>query len=346
MRPQMTAAAANLINAIANSASSKTSSTTTGTSSESKTTSNSTGTPPNALASSEDSSSPGDFDTRLNVAAAAGPGGVSSSDVNTTQILALAEQALTTDPIVLFTSSLYKLERADYDGCLLDLNAVLLSLLATNVQSVNLAHPNSLFHQQLQISVRYKLTCMILCHIRNLDELGTKAVQAAHLAQFVADIPVLPRHRLVLLRLALKKNLIVQNYGFAAKCLNLLIPKELPDKADLQKQLEECKTKDFRDAEPLPLGTRLCTKSFATKFITPNRSCVVCKLCRTSYHTNLISLSAPCHYCFWRGTLVQVHGTDTANNGTVTSTTPGSTVLTATSSQATMGIVISKELTP
>jgi hypothetical protein len=282
LRP-MTAAAANLMNAIANSGTKSTEAS-----------------PSQGL--SEESSSPTDSDTLSK----SRDGTVSSGSNDTTQILALAEQALTTDPLVLFTGAIAKLEKADFDGCILDLNAVLLSLLASNSQAGSIPASDSFLRQQVKLCARYKLICILLHRIRLLDEVGIKSAQVAHLTQFLADINVMPRHRLVLLRMAAKKNHIVQNFGFMAKCLEMLIPKALPDQAALEKQLEECKTKNLRDTEPLPEGTRLCVKSFANRWIQPKHSCVVCTLCNATYHSNMISLASPCALCFWRGSLVSV----------------------------------------
>ena len=338
LRP-MSTVAANLMNAIANSGPKS-----------------SEGSPNQGLG--EDSSSPTDSESLGRSAGGVGVGGipggnVSAGDTTTTQILALAELALTTDPLVLFARALGKLEVADYDGCILDLNAVLLSLLASNAPNVTIPAADSLLRQQVQICVRYKLVCLLLHQIRKLEDLGVKSAQVAQLSQFLADIPVLPRHRLVLLRMAAKKNVIVQNYGFAAKCLALLLPKGLPDSATLEKQLEECKTKNMRDSERLLEGTRLCVKSFAQKWITERHAFVVCSLCQSSYHANLQSLAAPCTMCFWRGATVLVRApvvklaSTTVPSGVVSNTGSASTSTPASKSPPiSQGIVIGPELSP
>lgn len=326
LRP-MTTAAANLINAIANSSSSNPKS--------------GEGTSPNTLSlgTTESSSSPADSESFPTP----GSAGSSAANDSITPILALAEQALTTDPLVLFTAALRKLESADYDGCILDINSVLLSLLASNSQNGAIPSASSLLRKQVVLCVRYKMACTLLYHIKKLDDVGVKSVQAAHLAQFLADIPLFPRHRLVVLRLALKKNLIVQNFGFASKCLALLLPKALPDSAFLEKTGEECQHKNNRDSEPLAEGTRLCMKSYASRWISSKHSFVVCSLCNASYHSNLISLAAPCAYCFWRGALTP-HGPAAADVAKPNTKTAASS--SAPKVSETLGVQISKELSP
>lgn len=323
LRP-MTTAAANLINAIANSSSSMSKS--------------SDGTSPNLLSLGTESSSPADSES-FPTPGSAGPGTPNDS---MTPILALAEQALTTDPLVLFTAALRKLESADYDGCVLDINSVLLSLLASNSQSGAIPSVNSLLRKQVLLCVRYKMACTLLFHIKKLDDLGVKAAQSAQLAQFLANIPLFPRHRLVVLRLALKKNLIVQNFGFASKVLALLMPKGLPDAPVLEKTNEECKKKNHRDSEPLAEGTRLCMKSFSSRWILAKHSYVVCSLCNATYHANLMSLAAPCAYCFWRGGLV-LHGPPAADGAKVTKPAASSS---APKGSEAIGMAITKELVP
>lgn len=330
LRP-MTTAAANLINAIANSSSTMTKST--------------DGTSPNTTSwgMTESSSSPADSESLPTP----GSAGSAAPNDSMTPILALAEQALTTDPLVLFMAALRKLESADFDGCILDINSVLLSLLASNSQSGSVPSANSLLRKQVALCVRYKMACTLLHHIKKLDDVGVKSVQAAHLSQFLADIALFPRHRLVVLRLALKKNLIVQNFGFASKCLALLLPKALPDAAALEKTNEECTKKNNRDSEPLAEGTRLCMKSFSSRWILAKHSFVVCSLCNATYHSNLISLAAPCAYCFWRGALT-LHGSAAAAD---VAKAPTNNKAAASSSSApkvpeTLGMLISKELTP
>jgi hypothetical protein len=332
----MSTVAANLMNAIANSGSKDP---------------KSQGSSPSQGLSAEDSSSASDSDVVspggtgvLGTSGQLVKGGSAASDLNTTQILALAEQALTTDPIVLFTSALSKLEHADYDACILDLNSVLLALLAINGQLGDAPSSEPLLRKQVQICVRYKLTCMLLCEIKKLEEAGTKAVQVAHMSQFLADIAVMPRHRAVLLRMAMKKNLIVQNYGFAAKCLSMLIPKDVPDKASLEKLLEDCKAKNLKDTEPLPLGTKLCFKLLAKKLITTKQPSVVCQLCNASYHAHMMSVAAPCAYCFWRGNLTQVPPFASTPAATA-STAPASTAPTAGSSASSTSPTPSAKIT-
>lgn len=348
MRP-MSTAAANLINAIANSSSSTKSSSDAIQS-------------PHSSSGADSSSSPTDSDSALSGAQASSSSNLNASSAaasaaandSTTRMLALAEQALTTDPLVLFNSAIAHLESADYDGCILDMNSVLLSLLAANSQTGKIPSADSFVYKQVQLCARYKLVATLLYRIKKLESEPGKAVAAAHLAQFLADIPVLPHHRLVLLRKALKLNLAVQNCAFAAKCLALLIPKKLPDAASLEQMQEDCKKKGGRDAQPLEDGTKLCVKSYAQKWIATKQPSVVCTLCNASYHYNLLSLAAPCSVCFWRGGLVlepavASKATKTpagANNTTTTKANNAPPSLDASQAGVPRGMVISSNLAP
>jgi hypothetical protein len=115
----------------------------------------------------------------------------------------------------------------------------------------------------------------------------------AMLTKFLADIPLLPRHRLICYRMAIKWNMEAKNYGVAAALIRTLLKKKILDKAELEKKLKVCEQHQFKDDNPIPPTTKLCYKSLK---LTPLGTYNQCKYCEAVYADDVLQPSV-CTYC-------------------------------------------------
>ena len=69
-----------------------------------------------------------------------------------------------------------------------------------------------------------------------------------------------PKHRLICVRMAIKANLEVRNYGVAARFVEMLLPLNLMDKSQQEEQLAICKENKLEDHSLLPYTCPSCTQ--------------------------------------------------------------------------------------
>lgn len=127
------------------------------------------------------------------------------------------------------TNALQSLERGQFESSLSDASSA--AQLLTSVTNP------ALTHRELRLVVAYELALKILIHIRILDtdpaSLGAVAIMSKYLLRIIsgqlcfdehrilAGIPLQPKHRVVILRMAINKNMAVGNFGVSAQILSV-----------------------------------------------------------------------------------------------------------------------------
>ena len=91
--------------------------------------------------------------------------------------------------------------------------------------------------------------------------------------RFLAQLVMQPKHRIICVRMAIKSNLEVQNYGVASRFINILLPLNLVryfkclyleikmDKALQETQFAVCKQHNFEDFSLIPYTCPVCNNS-------------------------------------------------------------------------------------
>ncbi|KAL0927560.1 hypothetical protein M5K25_001742 [Dendrobium thyrsiflorum] len=99
---------------------------------------------------------------------------------------------------------------------------------------------------QATICAHYKIAVAILQEIARLQKVhGSSTISAkeeiARLSRHLASLPLLAKHRINCIRTAIKRNIDVQNFGYAKQMLDLLLVKAPPSKQDeLRSLIEMC----------------------------------------------------------------------------------------------------------
>ncbi|KAI0529076.1 hypothetical protein KFK09_001622 [Dendrobium nobile] len=99
---------------------------------------------------------------------------------------------------------------------------------------------------QATICAHYKIAVAILQEIVRLQKVhGSSTISAkeeiARLSRHLASLPLLAKHRINCIRTAIKRNIDVQNFGYAKQMLDLLLVKAPPSKQDeLRSLIEMC----------------------------------------------------------------------------------------------------------
>jgi hypothetical protein len=121
---------------------------------------------------------------------------------------------------------------------------------------------------------------------------GLSAAQyVALLTRFLAEIPLLPRHRMVCYRMAIKWNMECFNYAAAARLIRVLLKKKLPDLADLEAKLQLCEENGLHDEVPVLDTQVLCCKSLRL-----TESFTQCKVCDVRYSDEIVQPTV-CIFC-------------------------------------------------
>eukprot|EP01130_Rhizamoeba_saxonica_P007440 TRINITY_DN3010_c0_g1_i2.p1 TRINITY_DN3010_c0_g1~~TRINITY_DN3010_c0_g1_i2.p1 ORF type:complete len:401 (-),score=76.41 TRINITY_DN3010_c0_g1_i2:12-1214(-) len=118
--------------------------------------------------------------------------------------------------------------------------------------------------------------------------------QAGWVLSRVADIPIQPEHRIVIVRAAIKANFLLGNFGFAARYLDLIIATPFPDSDQLQEMLEVCKQENFinhNSPEDSP-GLLMC---YSTCRIIKRTNYFYCDICGATYHPLISQIT--CSFC-------------------------------------------------
>ncbi|KAL7141351.1 hypothetical protein ABFS83_08G047500 [Erythranthe nasuta] len=152
---------------------------------------------------------------------------------------------------------------------------------------------------QATICAQYKIAVALLQEINRLQRVqGPSAISAkeemARLSRHLGSLPLLAQHRINCIRTAIKKNMDVQNYGYAKQMLELLLSKAPPGKQDeLRSLIDMCVQRGLsnKSIDPLEDPSQFCA---ATLSRLSTIGYDVCDLCGAKFS----ALSAPgCIIC-------------------------------------------------
>jgi hypothetical protein len=113
----------------------------------------------------------------------------------------------------------------------------------------------------------------------------------ALLTRFLTDVPLLPRHRMVCYRMAIKWNMECYNYETAARLIRVLLKKKLPDLPELEAKLKMCEENGLHDEVPVLDTQVLCCKSLRL-----TESYTQCKVCEVRYSDEIVQPTI-CIFC-------------------------------------------------
>ncbi|XP_051117953.1 uncharacterized protein LOC127242437 isoform X3 [Andrographis paniculata] len=124
---------------------------------------------------------------------------------------------------------------------------------------------------QATICAQYKIAVTLLQEIIRLQKVqGPSALSAkdemARLARHLGSLPLLAKHRINCIRTAIKRNMDVQNYGYAKQMLELLLSKAPPGKQDeLRSLIDMCIQRGLtnKSIDPLEDPSQFCAATLS-----------------------------------------------------------------------------------
>ncbi|KAH0464517.1 hypothetical protein IEQ34_007303 [Dendrobium chrysotoxum] len=152
---------------------------------------------------------------------------------------------------------------------------------------------------QATICAQYKIAVALLQEIARLQKVqGPSMISAkeemARLSRHLGSLPLLAKHRINCIRTAIKRNMEVQNYGYAKQMLDLLFSKAPPSKQDeLKSLIDMCVQRGLsnKSIDPQEDPSQFCA---ATLSRLPTIGHDICSLCGAKFS----ALSAPgCIVC-------------------------------------------------
>ncbi len=93
-----------------------------------------------------------------------------------------------------------------------------MTALITYVTITGSIHDKSKVKKEVKLCASYKMLLQLLIESKKAEQNVSKS---AYLSRILGDIPVQPKHRLVCLRMAIKKNLAAKNYRAAARFIKV-----------------------------------------------------------------------------------------------------------------------------
>eukprot|EP00026_Physarum_polycephalum_P001946 Phypoly_transcript_01949.p1 GENE.Phypoly_transcript_01949~~Phypoly_transcript_01949.p1 ORF type:complete len:973 (+),score=217.00 Phypoly_transcript_01949:392-2920(+) len=151
----------------------------------------------------------------------------------------------------------------------------------------------ALTRRELRLCVAYSLALRMLRRLREY-EASAEEQDAALLSKLLAGIPIQPKHRVVVMRMAVNKNMAVGNYDSAAKILEMLTSLELPDQALLEQKWMVCYENEFLDSVVLPYDdSKLCFLDLRTH----SEDSTICSLCYATFSEEAAPSGTQCPFC-------------------------------------------------
>jgi len=121
-----------------------------------------------------------------------------------------------------------KLEKGQFLDALEDVNQSLKLF-------VSLSNPRAK-EKEIRICATYKFALLLL-----EEKKKTTPERAAELTYHLTKLNLQPKHRLICIRMAIKSNIQVKNFGYASELIQMILPLNLTDKNSQEEQLELCK---------------------------------------------------------------------------------------------------------
>eukprot|EP01028_Stygiella_incarcerata_P007525 TRINITY_DN3124_c0_g1_i1.p1 TRINITY_DN3124_c0_g1~~TRINITY_DN3124_c0_g1_i1.p1 ORF type:complete len:1297 (-),score=386.13 TRINITY_DN3124_c0_g1_i1:1743-5633(-) len=189
-------------------------------------------------------------------------------------------------PVDLMKAGMREMESGDFSLALTHVEKCI--LLLSSAETLNIP--------SLRMAVRYKLALNLALAMRSSKRAGEPPAKAALLSTKMSSIELLPRHRFLCARLAIQRNMEIENYATA-----ILIAKEIttviPEKARgfVVGKMKECEENGGKDAIDFARArnTGFCWK--ALEFGVENL--IPCSVCLAEFNAKRIDRPSKCVYC-------------------------------------------------
>jgi hypothetical protein len=157
---------------------------------------------------------------------------------------------------------------------------------------------------QATFAARYRVTLRLLLAVKHEEahptgDAAESRVRTALLCQFLCSLPIATKHRLVCLRMALKRNMDAGNFGVAAFLIAFMLPRSKAAAAEaLKEQLAQCEAQGKTDRAARPYTCPACSTQdrLPTEF-----SCAKCtepvRFCYRTFEVIPEDHYASCQHC-------------------------------------------------
>jgi len=171
----------------------------------------------------------------------------------------------------------------------------------------------STLQQEIEYCVRYKMALNILVKM-NIPE--TSPLQGAYLSRILAGIPLKPVHRVICIRMAVKRNIKVGNYNIAYTLLQYLVSRVKPmDIEAINTKLDFCDKNgrinlDERFSKyacqcgvTSNVGAFACSCGQLIKYcaktleLIDKKSYLMCRICKLNFAATSGSVGRKCYQC-------------------------------------------------
>ncbi|KAF3793922.1 hypothetical protein EJ110_NYTH08865 [Nymphaea thermarum] len=137
---------------------------------------------------------------------------------------------------------------------------------------------------QASICAQYKIAVALLQEIGRLQKVqGPSAISAkeemARLSRHLGSLPLRANHRINCIRTSIKRNMEVQNYGYAKSMLDLLLSKAPPGKQDeLRSLIDICVQRGLtnKSIDPLEDASQFCAATLSRLSTIGHDACDLC----------------------------------------------------------------------
>eukprot|EP01126_Amoeba_proteus_P052391 TRINITY_DN6323_c0_g1_i58.p1 TRINITY_DN6323_c0_g1~~TRINITY_DN6323_c0_g1_i58.p1 ORF type:complete len:303 (+),score=75.07 TRINITY_DN6323_c0_g1_i58:489-1397(+) len=158
-----------------------------------------------------------------------------------------------------------------------------------------------IFQAELLFAIRYAQATQFLQELLNLQE-RQQYKQMALISSFLGDLPLQMQHTLIHLRLAIKLNFLVGNFGTVGRLIQVIAGiamgagLQLPEQALLEEMLDVCNQHFCKDTS-IPVGNfpsasiLLC---FGTMRLLQGQDYVQCPFCASTYYPSIL---INCSFC-------------------------------------------------
>ncbi|EGC30766.1 hypothetical protein DICPUDRAFT_157457 [Dictyostelium purpureum] len=164
-------------------------------------------------------------------------------------------QKINSESIEFMKKCINKLESGQFKDAIQDIDQCIRVLL--QIHSSNY----SIIQNEVNFCVGYRVALNILNEINiieqkiqketNTDDIASFYESQALLSKFLVDIPLQNNHRIVCAKMAIKYNLLANNFGIASKLIGALTQKsniKLEEKSQYESQLSQCKENHFNNS--------------------------------------------------------------------------------------------------
>jgi len=140
------------------------------------------------------------------------------------------------------------------------------------------------------------------CYKLALKLLIAKSHESDHIkvalwSRFLAQLLLQPKHRIICVRMAIKENMEVRNFGVAGRFINILLPLNLMDKSTQETHLQICKEHHMEDCSVTYYKCPICNQETPSG----NEKCKHCSasilLCGHTLEIITGGTYLQCEYC-------------------------------------------------